>query len=107
MMALERGGPFCGSFPNRISEGTVADTQERFARLLGRAAMDIWGDIPRHIQEALFETAMKGTKPNARSSHGCCMTVIRAPSSPRSLARNCASKLWLTSMRAHRGAFEG
>jgi hypothetical protein len=33
---------------------------ERFASLLGRAAMDVWGDMPRDIQEALFETAMKG-----------------------------------------------
>ena len=22
--------------------------------------MDVWSDMPRHIQEALFETAMKG-----------------------------------------------
>ena len=36
------------------------DRQERFANLLGRAAMDVWGDMPRDIQEALFETAMKG-----------------------------------------------
>jgi hypothetical protein len=34
----------------------MADRQERFANLLGRAAMD----VPRDIQEALFETAMKG-----------------------------------------------
>ena len=33
---------------------------ERFAHLLGRAAMDVWGDMPRDVQEALFETAMKG-----------------------------------------------
>jgi len=32
---------------------------DRLAGLLGRAAMDIWGDMPRDIQEALFETAMK------------------------------------------------
>ncbi|MCP3397864.1 MULTISPECIES: hypothetical protein [unclassified Bradyrhizobium] len=32
---------------------------ERFATLLGRAAMDVWGDMPRDVQEALFETAMK------------------------------------------------
>jgi hypothetical protein len=38
----------------------MADRLERFASLLGRAAMDVWGDIPRDIQEALFETAMKG-----------------------------------------------
>jgi hypothetical protein len=33
---------------------------ERFTKLLGRAALDVWGDMPRDIQEALFETAMKG-----------------------------------------------
>ncbi len=38
----------------------MANEQERFANLLGRAAMDVWGDMPRDIQEALFETAMKG-----------------------------------------------
>ncbi len=38
----------------------MADRQERFAILLGRAAMDVWGDMPRDIQEALFETAIKG-----------------------------------------------
>lgn len=32
---------------------------EHFAKLLGRAAMDVWGDMPRDVQEALFETAMK------------------------------------------------
>jgi hypothetical protein len=34
--------------------------RERFTSLLGRAALDVWGDMPRDIQEALFETAMKG-----------------------------------------------
>jgi len=38
----------------------MVDRQERFANLLGRAAMDVWGDMPRSIQEALFETAMRG-----------------------------------------------
>jgi hypothetical protein len=38
----------------------MANGQERFADMLGRAAMDVWGDMPRDIQEALFETAMKG-----------------------------------------------
>ncbi|WP_063694871.1 hypothetical protein [Bradyrhizobium stylosanthis] len=32
---------------------------KRFAYLLGQAAMDVWGDMPRDVQEALFETAMK------------------------------------------------
>ncbi len=30
-----------------------------FQRLLGKAAIDVWGDIPRDIQVALFETAMR------------------------------------------------
>jgi hypothetical protein len=38
----------------------MMDPEDRFAGLLGRAAMDVWGDMPRDIQEALFETAMKG-----------------------------------------------
>lgn len=33
--------------------------ETRFAQLLGAAAMDVWGDMPRDIQEALFETAMR------------------------------------------------
>ncbi len=33
---------------------------DHFASLLGRAAMEVWGDMPRDIQEALFEAAMKG-----------------------------------------------
>jgi hypothetical protein len=36
----------------------MADEQA-FARLLGEAAMAVWGDMPRDIQEALFETAMR------------------------------------------------
>lgn len=36
------------------------DGQDRFASLLGLAALDVWGDMPRDIQEALFETAMRG-----------------------------------------------
>jgi hypothetical protein len=31
----------------------MANRQEFFANLLGRAAMDVWGDMPRDIQEAL------------------------------------------------------
>ena len=36
------------------------DRTEAFAALLGHAALNVWGDMPRDIQEALFETAMKG-----------------------------------------------
>ena len=32
--------------------------EERFTVLLGQAALAVWGDMPRDVQEALFETAM-------------------------------------------------
>ncbi|MGF6308778.1 uncharacterized protein with von Willebrand factor type A (vWA) domain [Bradyrhizobium sp. i1.8.4] len=35
-------------------------THDHFAELLGKAAMDVWGSMPRDIQEAIFELAMKG-----------------------------------------------
>lgn len=38
----------------------MAGEYDRFAILLGRAAMNVWGDMPRDTQEALFETAMSG-----------------------------------------------
>jgi len=38
----------------------MADREQRLAGLLGHAAIEVWGDMPRDIQEALFETAMKG-----------------------------------------------
>ncbi len=41
----------------------MSNRLDRFAGLLGRAAMDVWGDMPRDIQEALFERAMKGHDP--------------------------------------------
>jgi hypothetical protein len=33
----------------------MSDGLDRLAGLLGRAAMDVWGDMPRDVQEALFE----------------------------------------------------
>ena len=45
-----------------MTGGQMAETQDHFANLLGRAVMDVWGDMPRDIQEALFETAMKGRR---------------------------------------------
>jgi hypothetical protein len=32
---------------------------EIYERLLGQAAIEIWGDMPREIQEALFEVAVR------------------------------------------------
>ena len=41
----------------------MSDRVEHFAKLLGGAAMDVWGDMPRDIQEALFESAMRDKIP--------------------------------------------
>jgi hypothetical protein len=38
----------------------MSDESDHFAILLGHATLEVWGDMPRDIQEALFETAMKG-----------------------------------------------
>ena len=38
----------------------MMDREQRFADLLGRAAINVWGDMPRDVQETLFETAMQG-----------------------------------------------
>jgi hypothetical protein len=34
------------------------DTAREFERLLGRAALKLWPDLPRDVQELLFETAV-------------------------------------------------
>jgi hypothetical protein len=38
----------------------MAGDEDEFAIRLGRAAIGVWGDIPRDVQEALFETAIRG-----------------------------------------------
>jgi hypothetical protein len=38
----------------------MAEEEDEFALRLGRAAIDVWGDVPRDLQEALFETAVRG-----------------------------------------------
>ena len=43
-----------GAVPERGSEAEDA----RFARVMGAAAIDIWGDLPQEIQERLFERAV-------------------------------------------------
>lgn len=38
----------------------MRDDEDHFALMLGRAALAVWGDMPRDVQEALFEIAVKG-----------------------------------------------
>ncbi|MCK1667189.1 hypothetical protein [Bradyrhizobium sp. 153] len=37
----------------------MRDDENHFALLLGRAVLAAWGDMPRDIQEALFEIAIR------------------------------------------------
>jgi hypothetical protein len=36
----------------------MGETVNEFERLLGRAALRLWPDLPRDVQEKLFETAV-------------------------------------------------
>jgi hypothetical protein len=37
------------------------NSTHEFERLLGRAALALWSDFPRDVQERLFETLWRGT----------------------------------------------
>lgn len=39
--------------------GEQMTTIEVYQKLLGEAAIEVWGDMPREIQEALFEVAIR------------------------------------------------
>ncbi len=36
----------------------MSDHQEEYERLLGRATFRLWADLPREVQEMIFETAV-------------------------------------------------
>jgi hypothetical protein len=38
----------------------INNTTHEFERLLGSAALALWSDFPRDVQESLFETAVAG-----------------------------------------------
>lgn len=41
-----------------LKGGKMNDRATEFVRLLGRAAFKLWADLPRDVQETLFETAV-------------------------------------------------
>lgn len=41
-----------------ISDASASTEHERFALLLGRAALTVWSDLPREAQERLFAAAV-------------------------------------------------
>ena len=43
---------------NRFSAEVTMDDEGRFAPLLGRAAIHLWAELPRDVQEKLFEHAV-------------------------------------------------
>jgi hypothetical protein len=40
------------------SKRTMTEFRDEFALLIGHAALDMWSDLPRDVQERLFETAV-------------------------------------------------
>ena len=40
------------------AEEKMNESNEQFGRLLGQAALALWPDLPRDVQERLFETAV-------------------------------------------------
>lgn len=68
----------------RVIRGTsMLDDERRFALMLGDAALAVWGDMPRDIQEALFETAMQehdaDREPFARLLHARHPRTLHPP----------------------------
>jgi hypothetical protein len=55
-----------------------------FKLRLGSAVIEVWGDIPRHVQEAIFELSVRDA-PDVRSA------LVNAPS--RSAPQNRAHEL--------------
>ena len=39
-------------------ENKMSESNEQFSKLLGQAALALWPDLPRAVQERLFETAV-------------------------------------------------
>jgi hypothetical protein len=59
--------------------GFEMDRRDRFAKMLGQAAMNGCGDMPRDTYEALFKKAMTAS---ARNSRVRCTTVLLYPAKP-------------------------
>jgi hypothetical protein len=101
MITMERRWPVEVPIPDeRTGNIEMAYGQERLANLLGRAAMDVWGDMPRDIQEVVFETTMKGRDAEreklARPLHD---RVIPGPASGEAGLRNRISPREFNSSR--------
>jgi hypothetical protein len=48
------------------AKDNIGGADSLFAQLLGQAAIDIWGDLPRDLQEALFEASAQA-RPDQRT----------------------------------------
>jgi hypothetical protein len=46
------------AFSNSASPMMMNNSTHEFERLLGKAALALWSDFPRKVQETLFETAV-------------------------------------------------
>ena len=49
---------FESNFGSGLTTDFMNDSNEQFSKLLGEAALALWPDLPREVQEQLFETAV-------------------------------------------------
>jgi hypothetical protein len=75
----EKTGDAIGGREDRITEAT-----DRFANLLGRAAMDVWDDMPATFRRRCSKGRRRDTTRNARNSLACCSIVVPKPFTRRS-----------------------
>jgi hypothetical protein len=62
----------------------MADEEDEFALRVGRAAIGVWGDIPRDVQEALLIQRSAAATTFGPPLRGCCMSDIPAQNTLRS-----------------------
>ena len=56
--AIRGCGPRARGPESTLKELEMSDSIGEFERLLGRAALQLWADLPREMQEELFEAAV-------------------------------------------------
>ena len=69
--------PWTGLFEQRGPMMMVNNSTHEFERLLGKAALALWSDLPRDVQENLFETAVAGEVIIRNHWPRTCTTTIR------------------------------
>jgi hypothetical protein len=57
--ATDRGTMIATADYQRQVMEDAMDAESQFRNQLGAAVLEVWGDLPRDLQEAIFETAVR------------------------------------------------